>query len=213
MKRWRRSYYDIFSSFYDGIIALHSKDKSARLRDFLIEKSGFEPGMNLLDICTGTGAVALRAASRQSSSGAVVGLDFSMGMLQKARKKARKGGIKVDFVLADVSRLPFLAETFHVVTCSHAMYELDPETRNSALGEARRVLVPGGVFIMMEHMEPDRPFVRFLYNLRLASMGSSSNREFAMDERPFVSRFFNGVQLMKAPGGRSKVIRGTKQGG
>ncbi len=210
MKRWRRFYYDIFSHFYDAIIALHSRDKSASLRDFLLDRSTLAPGQDLLDICTGTGAVALRAAQKLGSEGTAVGVDFSRGMLQRARQKAAAKGIQAHFVQADVADLPFFKETFHVVTCSHAMYELTPETRNAALSEARRVLVPGGIFIMMEHMAPKQPLVRFLYNLRLASMGSSQNREFARDERPFIKPFFKEVKMETAPGGRSKIIRGIK---
>ena len=210
MKRWRRLYYDIFSLFYDRIIALHSRDKSAVLRDYLLEKSTVSKGQKLLDICTGTGAVALKAGQRLAGSGMAVGVDFSGGMLQRARWKAARAGIRAEFVLADVSALPFPAKTFHVSTCSHAMYELDPSTRDAALAEVRRVLVPGGVFIMMEHMEPSSPFIRFLYRIRLAAMGSPENREFARDERPFLRRFFQDVELEPAPGGRSKIVRGVR---
>ncbi len=212
MRRWRRRYYDLFSLFYDPIIALHSKDKSARLRRFLLERAGIAPGQKVLDICTGTGAVALMAGRMLKGNGVATGVDFSQGMLRKAREKARKQGINVHFVLADVSKLPFLNESFHIVTCSHAMYELDPSTREGALLEAKRVLVPGGVFIMMEHMEPSSPFIRFLYHIRLATMGSPENREFAMDERPFLSRYLEDVRLEPAPQGRSKVVRGIKSG-
>jgi len=210
MKKWRRFYYDIFSIFYDRIIALHSRDKSARLREFLLEKSGVAPGDKLLDICTGTGAVALKAGQVLANSGVAVGVDFSRGMLEKASQKAVHSGLKVYFVLADTAALPFPSGAFDVVTCSHAMYELSPETRQATLAEVRRVLVPGGVFIMMEHMQPSKPLIRFLYQVRLASMGSLDNREFARDERPFLRQFFQNVTLEAAPGGRSKIVRGTR---
>ncbi len=208
MRVWRRRYYDLFSLIYDVIIALHSRDKSARLRRFLLEKAGLIQGQRLLDICTGTGAVALRAGRLLGGAGLAVGVDFSWGMLKKASQKAWENNVQANFVLADVSRLPFQNARFDVVTCSHAMYELDPATRQAALLEVRRVLVPGGVFIMMEHMEPSNPLIRLLYNIRLASMGSSENKEFARDERPFLSQYFDDVVLEVAPGGRSKIIRG-----
>ena len=210
MKIWRSIYYDLFSIFYDRIIALHSKDRSASLRNVLLQRSGIRPGQKLLDLCTGTGAVALRAGDMLTGSCMVVGVDFSSGMLKRAREKAVKKRIKADFVLADTSELPFPADTFHVVTCSHAMYELDPTDRTATLAEARRVLVPLGTFIMMEHMEPLNAFIRFLYRLRLASMGSSENREFARDERPFLRRFFKEVKLEVLPGGKSKIVSGIK---
>ncbi|OAG27578.1 class I SAM-dependent methyltransferase [Thermodesulfatator autotrophicus] len=211
MKRWRRKYYDIFSHFYDKIISLHSGDKRAFLRELLIKKTGLKPGGSLLDLCTGTGAVAITASRVAGKDGLVVGVDFSKGMLRKACEKAQKLKTKnLYFVLSDVARLPFADESFDAVTCSHAMYELDPATRNAALKEAWRVLKPGGCFTMMEHCEPKHPFIRLLYYIRLASMGSPENRKFARDETPFLARIFRNVSKEITPTGGSKIILGTK---
>ncbi len=211
MKRWRRKYYDLFSHFYDQIIALHSRDKREALRELIVKKAGFRPGARLLDLCTGTGAVALTAGRIAQGKGMVVGVDFSQGMLQRARQKALAQGLyHVSFVLANVGELPFASNTFDAVTCSHAMYELDPQTRDAALAEACRVLKPGGRFAMMEHCEPQNPFIRLLYYIRLASMGSPENRKFARNEVPFLARFFQNVRLELTPTGGSKLILGTK---
>ena len=207
----RRTYYDLFSHFYDFVITLHSKDRSAALRDLLVEKASVRAGRRLLDICTGTGAVAIRAQRDTGSHGAAVGLDFSRGMIRKAREKARRAGLDgVYFVVADAAHLPFRSSSFEAVTCSHAMYELSPEVRTHALEEAHRVLRPAGRFLMMEHCEPTRPFVRFLYQIRLATMGSARNRSFARDEVPFLGRFFRDVKRQLSPTGRSKLIWGVK---
>jgi demethylmenaquinone methyltransferase/2-methoxy-6-polyprenyl-1,4-benzoquinol methylase len=91
------------------------------------------------------------------------------------------------------------------------MYELDPESRERVLSEARRVLRDGGRFVMMEHCEPHRPLARFLYGVRLTALGSSSNREFARDEIPFLQRVFDDVSRELSPTGRSKLVRGVKR--
>jgi demethylmenaquinone methyltransferase/2-methoxy-6-polyprenyl-1,4-benzoquinol methylase len=212
MKRFRRAYYDLFSHVYDRVIALHSGDTGARARDFLVEHTGVAPGARVLDLCTGTGAVALRASRATGPEGLAVGLDFSSGMICKARGKADDGGFDgVAFLVGDAARLPFASGTFDAVSCSHAMYELSPEVRDRTLAEARRVLRPGGQFLMMEHCEPTRPFIRLLYRIRLSAMGSSRNREFARDEVPFLARFFSGVQSELSPTARSKLVRGVKE--
>ncbi len=211
MRRWRRKYYDIFSHFYDRIIALHSRDKRAVLRKLIVKKAGLRFGGRLLDLCTGTGAVALTASEVAGDQGMIVGVDFSQGMLRQAQEKAKRQNLKnVYFVLADVARLPFKDESFDAVTCSHAMYELDPTTRDAALKETWRVLKPGGRFAMMEHCEPKHPFIRMLYYIRLASMGSPENRKFAKDETPFLARIFRNVERSLTPTGGSKIILGTK---
>ncbi len=212
LRRWRRGYYDLFSHFYDRIIALHSKDKNAYLRRFLLEKSGVKTGDRLLDICTGTGAVSLAAAGMLGPESTVIGADFSLGMLKRAAAKYSRSQDQATlfFVQADVAALPFNSSTFHVVTCSHAMYELKPRTRDAALAEARRVLITGGRFIMMEHCEPRTPFIRFLYNIRLAGMGSKHNRKFAQDEIPYLAEYFENITRDISPTGRSKAIYGYK---
>ncbi len=214
MGKIRRFYYDIFSTFYDFIIDLHSKDKSAALRDFLVRSSGMKPGDSVLDICTGTGSVALRAAEAVTGTGGgkVVALDFSRGMLKKARRKAAQAGAGgLCLVQADVSDLPFADGSFDCVTCSHAMYELTAKARVEGLGEIRRVLKSGGSFFMMEHEVPEKPFVKFLYYVRLTTMGSRENREFAKDEIPELALHFSDVRSSRSPTGRSKLIEGKKE--
>lgn len=212
MGRFRRRYYDIFSSFYDLIINLHSRDKSAGLRDFLVESSGVRPGDVVLDICTGTGSVAIRAGEEvKSPGGKVVALDFSHGMLKKARRKIKDSTReRVHLVEADVSSMPFADGSFDVVTCSHAMYELTAQARKEGLGEIRRVLKKGGSFFMMEHEVPEKPFIRFLYYVRLTTMGSRENRGFARDETLELGQHFSDVRKSHSPTGKSKLISGRK---
>jgi ubiquinone/menaquinone biosynthesis C-methylase UbiE len=212
MGRLRRFYYDIFSSFYDFIIELHSSDRSAGLREFLVESSGMAPGDMVLDICTGTGSVALRAAMVvEGNGGRVAALDFSRGMLAKAQKKLTLRGLgNLHLVQADVSNLPFADGSFDCVTCSHAMYELTEKARKEGLGEIRRVLKEGGSFCMMEHEVPERPFTRFLYYVRLTTMGSRENRGFARDETVELSAHFSDVRKSSSPTGKSKLIEGKK---
>jgi demethylmenaquinone methyltransferase/2-methoxy-6-polyprenyl-1,4-benzoquinol methylase len=208
---FRRAYYDLFSHVYDRVIALHSRDASAAARDFLVEHAGVAAGSRVLDLCTGTGAVALRASQTAGPAGLVVGLDFSTGMIRVAEGKARREAAPgLVFVAGDAADLPFADGSFDVVSCSHAMYELDPETRERVLWEAHRVLRHGGRFVMMEHCEPGRPLARFLYRVRLSALGSSSNRDFARDEIPFLERVFDHLCRDLSPTGHSKVVSGVK---
>jgi len=213
MGRLRRIYYDLFSGVYDLIIRLHSRDDGASLRDFLVESSGLAQGNTHLDICTGTGSVALRASGAVGEqSGKVIAVDFSRGMLNRARQKVRDGGLggNIHLVEADVANLPFKEGTFDIVTCSHAMYELPAAVRRKSLGEVKRTLKTGGSFVMMEHEVPKKPFIRFLYYVRLTSMGSFENRQFARDEIPELGKYFIDISKTLSPTGKSKLISGVK---
>jgi demethylmenaquinone methyltransferase/2-methoxy-6-polyprenyl-1,4-benzoquinol methylase len=212
MSRFRRFYYDVFSGFYDLVIRLHSRDEGSSLRDFLVESSGLAHGDTHLDICTGTGSVALRASRAVGEEGGrVIAVDFSHGMLKKARQRIREErSTSVNLVEADVSSLPFREGTFDVVTCSHAMYELPPGVRKKCLNEVRKILKVGGSFHMMEHEVPKKFLVRFLYYVRLTSMGSLENRKFAKDEVPELETYFSDVRKSLSPTGKSKLISGFK---
>ncbi len=205
MRQYRRKYYDIFSHFYDWIISLHSKDKSLSLRHYLVKKTGARSRDKALDLCTGTGSVAT-VMSEYVPEGMVVGVDFSMGMLRKAREKAVQRGLKnVFFVVADAASLPFKPDAFNVVTCSHAIYELTGQTRRSALKEIKRILSPGGSFCMMEHEEPKKSFIRVLYNIRLLSMGREG-RQIVRNEIPELKSIFSNVSKEITSTGKTKLI-------
>ena len=90
MSSLRRLYYDLFSKIYDLIIRLHSRDIEGSLRRFITEKANLSEGDRALDLCTGTGSVAIELARQVGENGLVVGLDFSRGMLEKAKEKANR---------------------------------------------------------------------------------------------------------------------------
>lgn len=96
------------------------------------------PGVRLLDLATGTGAIARRAVARGAS---VVGVDTSIGMLEVARRLSPG----LDLRLADASRLPFAAGAFDVVTCGLALSHFAELER--ALAEVLRILTPDGMLV------------------------------------------------------------------
>jgi demethylmenaquinone methyltransferase/2-methoxy-6-polyprenyl-1,4-benzoquinol methylase len=205
--KFRKRYYDFFSHFYDYVIKLHSQDKSLWLRHYLARESGVKPADCVLDLCTGTGSMAI-VLTQYTPQGMVVGLDFSLGMLRKAKEKA-KGAENLFFVVADASAIPFKAEAFDIVTCSHAMYELSEDVRRSTLENVYMCLRSDGRFCMMEHEEPEQLFIKFLYRLRLLSMGREG-RKIVRHEVDELKEIFTGVAKEVTPAGRTKVICGGK---
>ena len=108
---------------------------TSRLADPLLDAVGAGPGKRVLDVATGPGYVATRAADRGADS---VGLDFSETMLAYARARSPQ----VEFVHGDATELPFTDGSFDAVTCAFLLLHLGrPE---AAVAEACRVLVPDG---------------------------------------------------------------------
>jgi len=208
MKRARQIYYDLFSKVYDNFVALHSSDKVERLREWFIVRSGIKPGMKILDLCAGTGSVALKA-KKAMGKGLVVGLDFSEGMLKRAKNKA--GDIMtLSWIRADAIELPFKDKSFDIVLCAYAFYELKDRQKLQAMSEIKRVLVNGGRFCMMEHEEPSNPLIKFLYRVRIASMGSWDSIKFVKKELDLINSFFEHFIKEKSPSGNSKLIIAVK---
>jgi ubiquinone/menaquinone biosynthesis C-methylase UbiE len=211
MSSLRRLYYDLFSKMYDFIIRLHSRDVAGSLRRFIVEKANLSEGDKALDLCTGTGSVAVELTKKVGEKGLVIGLDFSQGMLGKAKEKARRLNLgRLFLVQASAHRLPFKNSSFHGVTCSHAFYELKGVERERAIDEVARILIDGGRFCLMEHAKPKRLFPRLLFYVRIFFLGAKDARKFLIEERSILGKKLKNISKEMSPTGQSKLIYGEK---
>ena len=210
---YRRIYYDLFSKIYDFVIRLHSRDVAGSLRRFIVDKARLSGGDKALDLCTGTGSVAVELAGQVGENGLVIGLDFSRGMLEKAREKAFRLDLKqLHLVQAYADQLPFKNLSFNGVTCSHAFYELKGKERAIAIDEVARVLRTGGKFCLMEHAKPQKRIPRFLFYVRIFFLGAKDARKFLGEEESILGERFKNVAGEMSPTGQSKLIYGEKGG-
>jgi SAM-dependent methyltransferase len=117
------------------------------MTDAIIQAARLEPGMQVLDLASGTGDPALTLARHVAPGGAITATDLSDGMLDTARANARDEGLNnIVFQQADAEDLPFSSERFDLVTSRiGAMYFVDIQR---ALGEIRRVLKPNGRVVL-----------------------------------------------------------------
>jgi demethylmenaquinone methyltransferase/2-methoxy-6-polyprenyl-1,4-benzoquinol methylase len=124
-------------------------------------RSGIHQGDRVLDVCTGTGELALLLARHVGDSGSVTGADFCEEMLKRARDKSGKRYANLSYILSDAKQLPFRDHTFDAVTVAFGMRNI-PDTK-PALLELKRVLKPGGKFICLELTRPEARWFRALY--------------------------------------------------
>jgi ubiquinone/menaquinone biosynthesis C-methylase UbiE len=204
--RSKRRYYDGFAPFYDGFVRLHSGDRQEGMRDFLTEVAAPRAGEVVVDLCCGTGSSAFRLAG---AGARVFGVDFSLGMLEQARRKS-PGTAGPHWLQADVRALPLPPASADRVTCSYAMYELPGDVRHEALREALRILRPGGKFVLMEHLPPRGTVARLLYFVRIQVLGSRGVRSFVGAEEAELVRFFDRVGTVTSEGGKTKAVFGYK---
>ena len=157
----------------------------------------------MLDICCGTGSVALSFATHFSDS-LVIGYDFSLGMLKKAKEKDAFG--KVIFIKGDAADLSFADGCFDVVCCSHALYELKGPARKQALLEMKRVVKPAGKVLIMEHEVPHKRLIKMLFYLRMLMMGPKDARAFLKKGTVAFQDIFDHVALSHTRSGKSKLF-------
>lgn len=117
-----------------------------------------------LDVCSGTGEMAVYLRRLAPPGTRICASDFSPEMLAVARSKPEAAGI--EFVEADVTRLPFQDASFDLVTISFAVRNIavTREHFRDALREIQRVLKPGGRCVSVETSRPRSRVVRGLYH-------------------------------------------------
>ena len=121
----------------------------------------------VLDLCCGTGDLAINLARLGQNGISVVGIDYSRPMLELANKKATSstGRRQVSFLYGDAAALPFCEGSFGCVGVSFAFRNLtykNPLTQR-CLAEVLRVLKNGGRFIVVETSQPRVKLIRKLY--------------------------------------------------
>ncbi len=125
------------------------------------------PG-KVLDLCTGTGDLALRLREKASEKTRIYALDYSEPMLAVARDKARKRKLHaIDFRQGDAAAMPFDDSFFDAVGIAFAFRNLtykNPD-RDVFLQEILRVLQPDGQFVAVETSQPHNKGLRKLFHL------------------------------------------------
>ena len=155
------------------------------------------PGDRVLDACCGTGDLAIAALP---VAGAVVGIDFSEAMLERARRKAPA----VEWVQGDVLELPFKDASFDAVTVGFGVRNVDDLER--AIAELRRVLRTGGRLAILEITRPRgvlAPFYRLWFDLLIPLAGKLLPGGSAYTYLPASVRRFPGPEELAALMGRA----------
>jgi demethylmenaquinone methyltransferase/2-methoxy-6-polyprenyl-1,4-benzoquinol methylase len=144
---------------YDGFsrLAAISVGGEARFRQLAFTDIPFEPGMQILDLCCGSGQATrfLVDRLRQSdpNSGTVIGLDASPLSLQRARQNVPTA----EFVEGWAEKLPFADASFDLVHTSVALHEMEPAQLREILQQVYRVLKPDGIFTFVDFHAPTNP--------------------------------------------------------
>jgi demethylmenaquinone methyltransferase/2-methoxy-6-polyprenyl-1,4-benzoquinol methylase len=133
---------------YDRYASLLSFGQDPRWRRFLVSRMDVGPDDAVLDVATGTAAVAIELAGRSGCR--VVGIDQSDEMLTEGRRRVDAAGLgdRIELVQGEAERLPFDDASFDGLTFTYLLrYVKNPL---ATLEELARVVRPGGTIAMLE---------------------------------------------------------------
>jgi demethylmenaquinone methyltransferase/2-methoxy-6-polyprenyl-1,4-benzoquinol methylase len=155
--------FDAIAARYDFLNHLLSAGIDRRWRARAVTALALAGGERVLDICTGTGDLAIAARLATPGAARVVGVDFSQAMLEMGARKLGDArlGRAVSLIRGDATRLPVADASVDAVTIAFGIRNV--EDAAAACEEMRRVLRPGGRLAVLEFSIPTTPVLRQIY--------------------------------------------------
>ena len=161
-----KNLFSAIAKHYDFLNALLSLKRDKMWRQETVKVSEVEPTSKVLDVCTGTGELALAYTDKLDTGGFVIGSDFCFEMLVIGDQKLQQpvGAVSnrtTSFLAADTLTLPFLDNTFDVVSVGFGIRNVSD--LEMGIREMARVAAPGGRVVILEFTQPVNPLFRSLY--------------------------------------------------
>jgi ubiquinone/menaquinone biosynthesis C-methylase UbiE len=132
-----------------------SRGKWQELQHALSNLARFQPEETVLDVGCGTGTLAITAKQRVGTAGRVYGIDPGPKQIARARSKAARAGLAIDFQVGVIERLAFPDRTFDIVLSTFMMHVLPDDLKRAGLTEMARVLKPGGRLLVVDFKRPE----------------------------------------------------------
>jgi len=189
---------------YDRYASLLSFGQDPRWRRFLVSRIEAGPGDTVLDVATGTAAVAIEIARRTGAH--VIGLDQSPEMLARARERIARAGLgdRIELREGRAETLPFEDGSFAALSFTYLLrYVADSA---ATMSELARVVRPGGVIASLEFGVPPRPLPRAAWELYVR-MGLPAAGALVSEGWKEVGRFLGpSIRGLYADGGLERVL-------
>jgi demethylmenaquinone methyltransferase/2-methoxy-6-polyprenyl-1,4-benzoquinol methylase len=165
-----QNYYSRIYKNYDLVNRLFTFGLDKKWRSQTVSACLASHPRSVLDICCGTGDLAIQLSRSSFQTLRVTGLDLNPDMLEIARQKADHLKIpSVEFILGDVGSMPFKDHEFDCATIGFGFRNLTYENqgRDQYLHEISRIIKPGGRLLILESAQPETGLIRFFYRLYL----------------------------------------------
>lgn len=206
-----RQLFDRIAPQYDQM----NRDMSLGLhqvwKQMAVRWSGAAEGMRCLDVCCGSGDLALLLARQVGQTGEVIGADFAVEQLAIAAQRSPHLQKRLSWTEADALNLPFEGSSFDAATMAYGLRNLTNIPQG--LSELYRVLKPGAKAAILDFHTPTNPLVNQFQQWYLDTIVVPTAERFGLSEEyayigPSVDRFPQGdrqVALAKESGFETAV--------
>jgi demethylmenaquinone methyltransferase / 2-methoxy-6-polyprenyl-1,4-benzoquinol methylase len=155
--------FENISTDYDKMNDIISLGRHQKWKGYLLDQVLDDKPATVLDLCCGTGDMALRYAQLDPRA-TITGLDFSANMLTVAEKRRVEAHAdNVSFTEGDAMNLPFPDASFDTALISFGLRNVGDYAR--VISEMRRVVRPGGTVYCIDSYRPENAFIYFFYTL------------------------------------------------
>ena len=173
--------FDKVASRYDLMNDIMSLGAHRYWKELLIDWLSPKKDMNIIDVAGGTGDVARRFLKRIKGNGKVTVCDPNEFMVEEGKKNLTYKD-SIEWVLAPAENLPFKENTFDAYLVSFGIRNFS--NIEKSLGEAYRVLKPGGKFYCLEFSKADNETISSAYNI-YSSIIPVIGKIIVGDEKPY----------------------------
>lgn len=195
---FNKKFFAIWAPLYD-----YEKYLLFPLRNAAAKLLKLQLSSRVIDVATGTGAQAYALAKLGYD---VTGIDLSEEMLREAKKK-QTIGLKLKFLHADATRIPFLKNSFDAASISLGLHDMPYPIRILVLNEIKRVTRPNGNILIIDYLEPDKNIIASILNRLVGPFETPMQKDFvtkglamhlnATGLSPIITkRFLQAVQIV-----------------
>jgi demethylmenaquinone methyltransferase / 2-methoxy-6-polyprenyl-1,4-benzoquinol methylase len=203
--------FDAIAGRYDFLNHLLSAGIDRRWRARAIRSLELTGRERVLDLCTGTGDLAIAAVRAQPPAARVVGVDFSGAMLRVGETKLRKARLdaRIAMVRGDAARIPLADASVDAVTIGFGIRNV--EQMDVACAELYRVLKPGGRLAILEFAVPDVPVFGVAYQWYVNRVLPRIGRALSRDDSAY-AYLPASISAFSSPDEFVKVLRQARFG-
>ena len=160
---YNKQFFDGLAEKYDATNELHSLGTKSKFDRKAVARMPVDPGSHLLDLCTGSGDIAIELA-KQYKDLRITGVDASPNMLSVARRKSHEFDDRITYELGDALALEYPENYFDCAVISFGLRNL--ENLESGLAELKRVVKPGGFVCNIDQGKPTNSLFNLIYNIQ-----------------------------------------------